>query len=138
MAGQIQTILKMNAAVGLFNWVTADVRMTASSAAALPSQDGSHYLNEITNELVGHRLALAGRTVTEDIVNKRAQLNANCPTWVAVNAGTIATLWVYIFNANDALALVLAILDPGDLIENGSDVLCEFDGQLVNGLVLAL
>jgi hypothetical protein len=138
MAGQIQTILKMLAGTGALNWATDDIRITAANSPTMPSQDGSVYLSSITNELAGHRLQLTGRSVVEDTVNKRANFMSDCPKWLNANAGRIMTLWIYKYNVNDAAALVLIVLDPADLVENGTDVLCEFNGQIVNGLVIAL
>jgi hypothetical protein len=141
MASQMQTITKIRAASALLNWATDDVRVALSTSATMPSTDGSVYLSSMTNECTGGnyvRKQLAGKAVSEDATNHRAKLLADNTTWTALNAGTIATVWVYLYNVSDAAALVLGVLDPADLVTNGGDVTLKWNGGSSAGEVFTI
>lgn len=68
------------------------------------------------------RKVLASKTITEDDANDRAYFDAADVSWTGLNAGTIGMLLLIKEITNDAASIVIAALDPADLVTNGGDV----------------
>lgn len=70
------------------------------------------------------RRTLGSKTITEDDTNDRGVFDAADPSsWTGMNAGTIAAIVVFRNgSADDTTSLLIAYLDPSDLVTNGSDV----------------
>jgi hypothetical protein len=131
----------MYAATGALNWVSDDIRVALSTSPALPSVNGTVYLSTMPAECSGGnyvRKQLANKSVVEDTSAECAKLMADNVTWTALNAGTIATVWIYVHNALDSAAVVLAVLDPGDLVTNGGDVVAKWDNQSSAGKLMTI
>ncbi len=76
------------------------------------------------------RKALAGRTITTDDVNDRAEFNANDVTWSSLGSGaTIGSIILYKKGASDALSQLIGKFDIADLATNGSDITAQWDAE---------
>lgn len=75
------------------------------------------------------RKTLASKTITEVDASDRAEFTAANVTWTAINAGTIGGLVLIKEITNDAASLVIAFLDPSDLVTNGGDVTAQWSGS---------
>ena len=79
------------------------------------------------------RVTLSGLTV--NVAVNRANCNADCPTWVGLDAGIVGSAVVYEEITNDADSLIICTLDPVDLLTVGIDVTLRFGSQETSGPV---
>lgn len=80
----------------------------------------------VADELSGTgyaRRTLTGEAAGEDDANDRANIDATDPTtYSAINAGTIAGLWLFRFVTDDTDSRLWGFLDVADIVTNGGDV----------------
>lgn len=79
------------------------------------------------------RKALTGRLLTRDDATDKVYFDANDVTYTGLNAGTIGGAAVIKEVTSDSDSPIIALLDPADLVTNGSDVLVQF---AADGIVL--
>ena len=74
---------------------------------------------------------LAGKTVTQDDTNNRAEFDANDVTWTGINAGTAAACVVYKDTGNNATSPLIAYIDSGGfpVTTNGGDLTITWNSQ---------
>lgn len=68
------------------------------------------------------RKALTGRVITRDDATDKVFFDANDASWPGLNAGTIGGVALIKEVTTDADSPIIALLDPADLVTNGSDV----------------
>ena len=122
------------------NWASADIRV-ALSTSYTPDVDAHQYLSSMTNECTGGnyvRKALANKAVTEDGTNHCAVLSADNVTWTALNCGTPAVIVVYLYNASDAAAPIIGVLDPTDTASNGGDWVAKWNNGASSGALFTI
>lgn len=72
------------------------------------------------------RKSLASRSVTRDDANDKIYFDAADVTWSGLNAGTIGGAAIIKEVTSDSDSILVALLDPADLVTNGSDVTIQF------------
>jgi hypothetical protein len=68
------------------------------------------------------RQTLSGKSVSVDSTNHKAVFTANNLAWPGINAGTIAAVVLIQEKTSDNDSLLIAYLDPADLVTNGGEV----------------
>jgi len=110
------------------NWTADDVRVLLVDDTYVFDAAHATVGDVAASELSGtgySRQALSGKSVT---TGATSYADAADVTWVGLNAGTIGGAVVYLYNALDTAAKLIAFLDPTDLVTNGSDVVLRFNG----------
>lgn len=105
--------------------------VSAAPASAAAAADLNFVSDVVANELTnvsgtGYvRKTLSGLTIVEDDTNDRAFIDCNDFTYTAINAGTIAGLWVYRqvvpATPNDAADILWCFLGAAQ-VTNGGDI----------------
>lgn len=72
------------------------------------------------------RKSLASRAITRDDGADKVFFDAADVTWTAISAGTIGGAAVIKEVTNDSDSIIVCMLDPTDLVTNGSDVTIQF------------
>lgn len=116
---------------GAFNWVSGDYRcLLVDSTYAFVAT------HNVVSDVSAKEIAVANyvrkvfgtKSVSQDDTNSRAALIAASITWTALGAGvTIGGAVVYLFNAADASADLVAFIDTNDLATAGNDVTLNLD-----------
>lgn len=76
------------------------------------------------------RKTLASKTITEDTTNDRIEFDAADPSaWTGLNGATIGGAAIIKEITNDAASILIAFLDPADLVTNGGDVTLTFNAE---------
>lgn len=101
--------------------------------------DTHNFVSDIGNEIsvVGYsRQALTSITVTEDDANDFSYLDANDATFSALTTGqTVAGAILYIHNASDAAANIVAYYDVTDTPTNGGDITIQWAAPASGGVL---
>ena len=80
------------------------------------------------------RKTLAGLAVV--VASNRAECRADCPSWSALNDGTIGAAVVYEdMGGADSANPSVCTIDPADLVTEGVDTTLQVNGQAANGAV---
>lgn len=72
------------------------------------------------------RKTLASRAITRDDTADKVYFDAADVTYTALNAGTIGGAAIIKEVTSDSDSIIVAMLDPSDLVTNGSDVTIQF------------
>lgn len=118
------------------NLLSDTIKAMLVDATYAPDRDDD-FVSDALHNAAGHELSgtgyvggfggsgrktLASKTITESDANDRAEFAAANVTWTALNAGTIGGIVLIKEVTNDAASLLIAFLDPADLVTNGGDV----------------
>lgn len=134
-------------ATGAVDWTAVagvKVMLLTTDVAYTPDKDHEFVSDLVTSEADGTgytggfggsgRKAIGTRTITDDLANDRVLFNAANPaTWTALTLtnGSIAYIAVIVEVTSDADSILLALLDPADLVTNGGDVSVSFPSGVV-------
>ena len=126
----------MNGSVAL---LTDTIKVMLVNSSASFNADHNFVSDISANELSGTgyvggfngsgRKTLAGKTITEDDANDRAEFDANDVSWLAISAGTAAAAVLIKEVTSDADSLLIAYLDFSDLVTNGGDMTLQWDAE---------
>lgn len=139
MANLIYNSAKAAIGNGSIDWDSGGqtYRAVLCTSSYSPNQDTHVFVSDVTNELSGGgytRKDLAGRAVTVDNTNDRADYKADTLLWSALT-GAPAWCLIFKFVSTDADSPLVCALDIPDQTLNAADFRVKFDGQEVNGSV---
>lgn len=125
-------------AQGVINWGTTDVRIMLVRSTYVFNPDSNFVSDVVASECnatdyARQALTYPGTPVTQDDAADRARLFANQVTWVGLGGATNNTLGgaiVFVFNAADAAAQLIAFLDTNDLVTADNNVVLTPDATL--------
>jgi hypothetical protein len=122
------------------NLASADLRLLLTQAAYTANAD-HNFVSDVTSEVSvsGYaRQALANKTVTEDDTNDFAYLDADDVAFAGLASGqTVGGAVLYLYNAADSAAPVIAFYDLTDTATNGGTITVQW-ATPANGGVLKL
>ena len=117
MANQVYNSFKKNSMVGSINLSADTLKVILVTSAYTPDIDTHAVYSDITGEVVGagyttSGATLSGVTVTTDLTNDRAVLDANDVTW-ASSTITAAGAVIYKYGATPSSSPLIGYVDFG-------------------------
>lgn len=112
------------------------IKVALTTSTYTPDIDTHTVFGDLANELSGTGYTAGGKaltnvTVTKDTTNDRAKLDADNPTWSAINAGTAK--WAVFYVDLGGTKYLIGYWDLGNIATNGGDLTLNLSA---NGLVL--
>lgn len=125
MPNLVYNIAKQRFGAGDLDWDLDTIKVMLVTATYAPNAD-HNYVSEVTNELSGTgyvRKTLANKTVTKNVTNDRAELDADDVVWTGISAGTVGAAVVFEdLGGADTANPLIGYVDLADTATNGSDL----------------
>lgn len=119
--------------------VNDTIKLILVTSTYTPDKDHD-FASDLTNELSGTgytggfggagRKTLAGKAFATDTTNDRVEFTFSAVTWTAINAGNPKYAIMVKEITNDAATRLIAYLDLGTVVTNGSDMILTPDAVL--------
>ena len=109
---------------GSIDWDTDDIRLALLSAGYTPDLATHDMVDDLGANIVARSGAFTGKSATDGVAD------ASDVTISAVSGAQITRIAIYKYNASDAAARLIALIDTGTGIPvtpNGGDIIVQWD-----------